>query len=399
MRIIIIRKYDFVHRSRTRFSNYFTASEMFNSSLALRRWGWLHKWSGLVCTLFLLLLCLSGLPLIFSEEIRVLGGDDPRSAVPADASPVSLDAVVATARQAYPALVPLYLFAPGELGGAWLVKMDTRPDTDERAAKFARVDAFDARLLGAPRYDVGFMAWVYRLHVDLFAGLPGKLFLGAMGMLFALAVLSGVVLYAPFMKRFRFATVRTGRSQRTRWLDLHNLLGIVTVVWALVVGGTGVINTWADLILQRWQADQLATLRQNGSTGAAAAGAMIGPQQALQRALAAHPDMEVTTVAFPGTLLSTRQHYAVFMKGKSSLRAHLRQPVLVDQHGGALIEGTGRPFYVTLLQMAQPLHFGDYGGLPLKIVWAMFDIATLLVLGSGLYLWLARGRRVAGVQG
>jgi uncharacterized iron-regulated membrane protein len=393
LRIIIIRKYNFVHRCQAKFFNSFSTFPMFNSSLALRRWGWLHKWSSLLCTLFLMLLCLSGLPLIFSAEIRALGGEDLQVSRPLNATPASLDAVVATARAAYPALVPLYLFAPEEPGGAWLAKMDTRPDTDERAAKFARIDAFDARLLGAPRYDVGFMAWVYRLHVDLFAGLPGKLFLGAMGLLFVIAIASGIVLYAPFMRRLRFATLRTDRSRRTRWLDVHNLLGIVTVVWALVVGGTGVINTWADLILQHWQAQQLAQLRQTGSGEGISEGAVISPQQALQRALAAHPEMEVTTVAFPGTLLSTTRHYAIFMRGKSSLRAHLRQPVLVDRNTGALTEGAGRPFYVTVLQMAQPLHFGDYGGLPLKILWALLDAATLLVLGSGLYLWLARGRR------
>ncbi|WP_312930450.1 PepSY domain-containing protein, partial [Stutzerimonas nitrititolerans] len=41
---------------------------------ALRRWGWVHKWSSLVCTLFILLLCLTGLPLIFSHEIDHLTG-------------------------------------------------------------------------------------------------------------------------------------------------------------------------------------------------------------------------------------------------------------------------------------------------------------------------------------
>jgi uncharacterized iron-regulated membrane protein len=28
--------------------------------------------------------------------------------------------------------------------------------------------------------------------------------------------------------------------------------------------------------------------------------------------------------------------------------------------------------------------------LPLKVIWALLDIATILVLGSGLYLWLSR---------
>jgi len=48
---------------------------------------------------------------------------------------------------------------------------------------------------------------------------------------------------------------------------------------------------------------------------------------------------------------------------------------------------------LTLL-LSEPLHFGDYGGLPMKILWAALDIITIIVLGSGLYLWLARGRRM-----
>jgi uncharacterized iron-regulated membrane protein len=40
------------------------------------------------------------------------------------------------------------------------------------------------------------------------------------------------------------------------------------------------------------------------------------------------------------------------------------------------------------------LHFGDYGGMPLKIIWALLDLVTLMVLGSGLYLWTARLRRI-----
>lgn len=41
---------------------------------------------------------------------------------------------------------------------------------------------------------------------------------------------------------------------------------------------------------------------------------------------------------------------------------------------------------------SQPLHFGDYAGLPLKILWALLDIAAIVVLASGVYLWLGRRR-------
>ena len=50
----------------------------------------------------------------------------------------------------------------------------------------------------------------------------------------------------------------------------------------------------------------------------------------------------------------------------------------------------GLPCYLTALLVSQPLHFGDYGGMPMKIIWALLDVAALIVLGSGLYLRLKR---------
>ena len=54
------------------------------------------------------------------------------------------------------------------------------------------------------------------------------------------------------------------------------------------------------------------------------------------------------------------------------------------------------PWYGKALALSQPLHFGDYGGLPLKILWAMMTLVTIVVLGSGLYLW--QGKRRVSVQ-
>jgi hypothetical protein len=49
-----------------------------------RRWSWIHKWSSLVCTVFMLLLCLTGLPLIYHHEIgHLLGNEVEAPALPA----------------------------------------------------------------------------------------------------------------------------------------------------------------------------------------------------------------------------------------------------------------------------------------------------------------------------
>ncbi len=68
------------------------------------------------------------------------------------------------------------------------------------------------------------------------------------------------------------------------------------------------------------------------------------------------------------------------------------QPALIDAETGQLSGMRPMPWYVQTLFLSQPLHFGDYGGMPLKILWALFTIATIVVLVSGIYLWVVRKR-------
>ncbi|MBC7938647.1 MAG: PepSY domain-containing protein, partial [Chitinophagaceae bacterium] len=369
------------------------------SSAALRGWSWVHKWSSLVCTVFMLLLCITGLPLVFSDEIEHLSDSAIQAPPMAAHTPrTSLDAVVQAAVAQHPGKLPLYIFADDHDPDIWLVKLDTRVDSDERQAVFAAVDARSGRVLGTPVFNEGVMHFLYRLHVDLFAGEAGRLFLGAMGLLLVVAIVTGAVLYAPFMRRLAFGTVRVDRSPQLHWLDLHNLLGIVTLVWALAVGATGIINTWANQILRAWQADQLATLRALPLPAAQGESAAMRPnitpvQRAVDQALAARPKMKLSMVAFPGTILSTSEHFAVLLAGDTPLTARLQEPVLVQSASGRLTAAPPRPWYVTALQVSQPLHFGDYGGLPLKLLWGALDIATIVVLWSGLVLWWRKQRR------
>ena len=66
--------------------------------------------------------------------------------------------------------------------------------------------------------------------------------------------------------------------------------------------------------------------------------------------------------------------------------------MLIDATSGRLTGKRGLPWYLVVMLLAQPLHFGDYGGLPLKLLWAAFDLIAIVLLGSGLYLWFAKWR-------
>ncbi|MDA7416555.1 PepSY domain-containing protein [Xenophilus arseniciresistens] len=362
---------------------------------AIKTWTWVHKWSSLVCTVFMLLLCLTGLPLIFHHEIGHLLGTEVEAPKMAPGIPhQSLDRILDVARAKHPERVVQFASLSEDDENLWFVTLTPTPAPTDDFRSVA-VDARTAQALPTPRFDEGFMWVMFKLHVDLFAGLPGKLFLGLMGLLLLVAIVSGVVLYSPFMRKLDFATVRRDRRPRLKWLDLHNLLGIVTLVWFFVVGATGMINTWADLLIKYWQYDQLSTLLapyKDQPTVPVAERASL--QQSLQVAHQQAPGNRLSFIAFPGTAFSSPHHHTFFLKGNTPLTSRLLQPVLVDARTAEVTAAPKLPWYLTALLVSQPLHFGDYGGMPMQILWAVLDIATIVVLGSGLYLWLKKGNPV-----
>ncbi|WP_052322712.1 PepSY-associated TM helix domain-containing protein [Novosphingobium sp. MBES04] len=371
----------------------------------LRAWDVVHTWSSLVCTAFLVMLCLTGLPLIFHDEIDVLSEGTPDVGMPGVASSgeasglLPLDRMLQIALSARPGEVPTFM-AFDNIQPLMTVTTAPRPDSPGADMTVMVLDRSTGKLVSALD-ESGIMHFLLQLHTDMFLGLGGMLFLGAMGLLFAVAVISGLVLYTPFMRKLAFGSLRTSRSRRVKWLDYHNLLGIVALAWTLVVGLTGVVNTFAEPINASWKATELARMISTYSGQAALAPADYGSlDDAMAKARKALPGRNPHFIGFPGGNYSSGHHYGIFFQGGSPLTEHLLTVALIDARTGALTASAPMPWYAKALALSQPLHFGDYGGLPLKIIWALLNIFTLVILGSGLYLWLARRRsRRSGEDG
>ncbi|KRW58892.1 PepSY-associated TM helix domain-containing protein [Pseudomonas sp. TTU2014-080ASC] len=364
-------------------------------STTIRRWLFIHTWTSLICTLFLLLLALTGLPLIFHHELEHLLGEAPElRAMPVDTPHLSLQELVQAAELHRPGEVVQYFgYDEDERNGVIAITAATA-GTEPNSSHTFMLDARSGEAVEMPAANGGLLMVILRLHVDMFAGLPGKLLLAFMGLLFVVAIISGVVLYAPFMRRLKFAEVRRHKSSRTRWLDLHNLIGILTLTWALVVGVTGVISACADLLIEAWRNESLAAMVEP-YRDAPPLTERAPVNEVLNIAAKAAPGMQPDFIAFPGTRFSSEHHYSVFMKGSTHLTAHLWTPVLIDAKTLEVTAIGQRPWYMDALSMSQPLHFGDYGGRPMQILWAILDVLTIIVLGSGLYLWWVRQRAPA----
>lgn len=357
----------------------------------IKAWYLVHKWTSLPSTLFLLMLCVTGLPLIFHHEIdHALGYsvDPPR--MPPTSARASIDSMVAKTQRQHPGDAMQFLVGDLDEPDVWFVRMGESPDGHITA--FDTYDARTGELLGKYPLEQGVMNVILRLHVDMFAGLPGTLFLGAMGVLLVGSLVSGAVLYAPFMSRLTFGTVRQARSSRIRWLDMHNVVGIVTAMWLLIVGGTGVINALHTPIFERWQTTQLAAMTAP-YRDAAPVTHPASIDAAVASAHAALPGTRLSFMAFPGTSFAGPSQFVAYMQGTSPATSRLLAPVVIDARTSVVVATGELPWYVSTLLLSQPLHFGDFGGIPLKLLWAVLDVLSIVVLASGVVLWVKRRRR------
>lgn len=359
----------------------------------IRAWYLVHKWSSLAPTLFLLMLCFTGLPLIFHDEIDAATGEDYEVSLqgePSAEAGLPLDVMLSKALAERPGELPLFMAFSQD---SPLLTVTTGPTPDAAGEQMTLL--FFDRATGAslgPAPTNAVMDFLLELHTDLFLGLPGMLLLGVMGLSFIVALVSGTVLYAPFMRRLRFGTLRETRSPRVVRLDRHNLLGMITLGWALVIGATGAINAFADPLTDSWRDGEVAAMAASYASEPALPPSRYGSlDAAMASAQAALPGRSPQFIGFPGGAWSSGHHYAIFFQGDRPLTQNLLTPALVDAATGDFTDSRTMPALNQALMMSKPLHFGDYAGLPLKIVWALLTLALIWVLWTGAMLWWRRG--------
>jgi uncharacterized iron-regulated membrane protein len=242
--------------------------------------------------------------------------------------------------------------------------------------------------------DGSFTGTVLRLHSELLAGPIGRVLVGLVALLILASLVTGAIVYGPLMRRFSFGLLRVDRARRTLLADVHKLLGAATFGWNAVVAATGLLLSLGSLLLQLYSMTELAAL------GAPFAGRpIVTDVSTLDRAVASAerlaPGRPWSVIALPGSDLASPAHYTVLLQGGLGVEAHMLTMALVDATEPSAAKLHDLPWYLKALLLSEPLHFGDYGGLPLKALWTLFGLVTLGLSGTGVLVFFAAGRRRA----
>ena len=206
------------------------------------------------------------------------------------------------------------------------------------------------------------------------------------------SLVTGLVVYKKFWKGF-FKPVRTGHGSRIFWGDLHRLSGVWSIWFIAVISITG---TW--FLIQAILSDNHITLSSQPivpviareevpQTPDGSPASRIDLDEAARLAGLAIPGLEVTSISLPATayshvMLSGPGWYPLMFQS-ASVNPYTRN---VDSQ--FLISDRSALEFVT--ESMRPLHTGDFGGLPIKLVWFFFGLILTLMVLSGLLIWTKR---------
>lgn len=222
--------------------------------------------------------------------------------------------------------------------------------------------------------------------------------MGAISLLYAIAIISGLIVLLPSLVKDLFA-LRIGRNVKRMWLDVHNVLGVFSLPFHLVMALTAVVFAFHD---QFYDAQALAFARPEAAAPIAAAPPpaqrhMLSPVEIVDRLRAQAP-------GFTPTVLS----YGKGRDGGTSLRVSghdprygLRGPTFgmagVDPHDGRIVMDDYMPGrqdgWGATITSFFALHFGSFGGAAIRWAYFLLGLAGAFLFYTGNLLWIESRRK------
>lgn len=336
----------------------------------------LHRWAGIVLSVPLLAIALSGTLLLFRDSLWV----------PSQWRDVAWD-VPAADRTLVGALVA----AP-----SWLYVDMARPGRAFHTVGVAggpvEVLPITGERLQSPPPRLAIELRLFDLHTRLWLGDPGKGAVRIVGPAAFLSAIVGLVLWWPRRRSWRAADLARGAGTRAALLKLHMAWGgaLVMVLLPLVLSGTLMAHNPA---IRGW----LRSLSPPPAPLPAEVAALVpveaGLDAALSRARSSWPEGELTQISRP-TTAATQVSFKFRLPGERHPNG--RSTITFDLATGrmtAMRDARRGGWPAAYDDVLYAFHTADLGGAAQAWAWFAGGAALLLLAVTGVWSWLRRPLR------
>jgi uncharacterized iron-regulated membrane protein len=363
----------------------------------------IHGWVGIVCGLALFVAFFAGAITMFETPLQRWA--TPPGPLPAPVSLERAPELVAKVLAAHPQAARAYdvVVAPGPEDPA-RVRWSDPLGEDEHAVPVTHYAALasDGSLWVTDRGPSPVAQFVDVLHQQV--GLPfehetAMPIMGAVALLYAVAIVSGVFALLPSLVKDLFA-LRFGRNVKRMWLDVHNLLGVFSLPFHLVMALTSVVFAFHDQFYdaqERAFGGVYAAPAAAAPPAAAGAGAVLPPAEVVRRLGEQAPGFTVATLTYgrgPGGAPYLRAYGSDPRYGLRSPTFGLvgLDPSTADMVMTDYMPGRQDGWSATVTSFFA-LHFGSFGGAPIRWAYFLLGLAGAALFYTGNLLWVESRRR------
>lgn len=371
--------------------------------------GLLHLWLGLLSSVVIFILCLSGSIYAFKNQIIDLYNYDKIFITESTAKKLNPDLIAANFKKEGRELTSIAMPAGNR---SWLVSY---AQGTQNGSTF--INPYNGTQLGSA--DAGlnsFFEVILDLHRTLLLGNVGRQIGGASVLMFLVLLISGFVLWLP--KKLKYLKQGLTVKLKSKFYrlnhDLHNVLGFYSIILLFFIAVTGIYVTYpwvknAVIISLGGESIQNTLQSEDDDTFANLMGDMLARQQEKK-------DLKDSEAVSLSKILATANQYLNYdgatvlelpnsenprftvrkINTQNWLGAMLPDEVTFDKTGDFKTKEIflDKPLNKQFTALAKPLHTGEIMGLPSIVLYFIITLIGCILPITGIIIWWQRVRKM-----
>lgn len=355
----------------------------------------IHQWIGLYVGIVIAALSLTGAVAVFIPEIDAFLerkyvikeiGDEY----------VPMNGVITQVQLENPGFRVLGAMPPAKATDPLILDIfyEAGAKDSERVQVF--INPYTGAILGQKSHTDSLSNFLRQIHVRLMDAWWGRQIVGLAGVGLFILCITGLLIYGQFMKNQLFGAIRQ-KNLRILMADWHKMVGMAALLFNLMIAGTG---TWLGLqpVFIKWldiKAPNSYVRAEKISSPEIDIDQQYDYWDALEVAKAQIPDFTVTQV-----IPSKNGTNTIEVKGDAGhlpFEPHISKVVL-DKTSLEILnvyDIRKQAFSDKFYYMQEGLHFGRFGGIFLKIAYALLAITSGVLSITGFFIYLIRKKKTA----
>lgn len=368
----------------------------------------LHTWVGITAGIFLFICFFAGGLTMFQHDLSKWASPPAQRLAPIELN--QYNSLIQQVQQQYPEAYKAGFelnFSSKELHNA---PMQWEPPHAEEEHDEHHFETAQGRMLATlddqgqllvKQENVSKVGWlIEQLHET--AGVPGMLghhtlgvyIMGVVAVLYFLAIMSGLIVLLPTLVKDFFA-IRGGKNKKRFWLDTHNVVGIVSLPFHIIIAVTVIVFAFHDLLYGAMGALAKQSLFERSAPTVVIneAQSKLDIEKIYQKLQQYAPEHQILAMRLgnleepqKASAFAALYHPDQMLRGDNFAYMSFN-PYQNDAYDNStLYEHSG--VIDKLINSIFSLHFGNFGGDPTRWLYFILGIGGAFLFYSGNILWV-----------